>query len=59
VFGVMKANCRPMHPAHVAQPGAMNKQVGTAFLVRAWEEASSEVPNDAWSIYGDFDQSEH
>jgi hypothetical protein len=55
----MKANCRRLYRAHVAELGVINKQIATAFLARPEEAVSSEVLSDAWSISEDFDQSKH
>jgi hypothetical protein len=36
----------------------MSNEIATGLLVQAWETVSAEVPDDAWSIREDFDQSE-
>jgi hypothetical protein len=58
VFGVMKANCRRMYRVHTAAEGVMTKQTAAGFLVRAWEAVSSQVLDDAWSIYEESDMVE-
>jgi hypothetical protein len=59
VFGVMNTNSRRLCDDYVTELSAINKQIATALLVRAWEAVSSEILCDARSIYEDFTQSEH
>jgi hypothetical protein len=65
-YAMQKAQCRDSsignHPTATTRRSrvpAMNKRIATAFLVQAGKAVGSEVLNDAWSIYEDFDQSEH
>jgi hypothetical protein len=53
VFGVMKANCRRSYrPFCQANPDApMDQRTAAAFLIRAWEYVSTQVLDEAWSIY--------
>jgi hypothetical protein len=53
VFGVMKSSCRRLCRQFCQEnpEAVMNQQTATAFLIRAWEASSPQVPDESWCIY--------
>jgi hypothetical protein len=53
VFGAMKGMCRYLYRVHCQSvpPQPMGRQLATGFLIRAWEQVSPQVLDEAWSLY--------
>jgi hypothetical protein len=53
VFGAMKGTWPLLDRLHCqfTPAAAMNRQTAAAFLIGTWEEVSTTLFNDAWSLY--------
>jgi hypothetical protein len=58
VFRGMKAHGRQMYRNHAMSVEPIGKQVAEAFLVRAWDSASTAVLDEAWALSEEFEEHE-
>jgi hypothetical protein len=55
----MKGTCRCLYRLHCEfnPAAAMDKEIATSFLIRAWEALATAALDDAWALYEGRDES--